>query len=101
MVFNHHITKQARGNCFSEGKKPEHPELVFNGIPIARQGHTKHLGVYLDSRLNVSKHIREAVIKASKGVNLLNYLSKHGSRKVLDLSYKLYIRPHLDYYDVI
>ena len=31
----------------------------------------------------------------------MKYLSRYVSRKVLDLSYKLYIRPHLDYADVI
>ena len=61
----------------------------------------KHLGVYLVTRLNFSKHIREAVIKASKGICLLKYLSKYVSREVFDLCYKLYIRPHLDYGDVI
>ena len=68
---------------------------------MSREEHTKHLGVYLDSSLNFSKHIREAVMKASKGISLLKYLSKYVSRKVLDLSYKLYVRPHLDYGDVI
>ena len=102
MVFNPDITKQAIEVIFSvKKKKPEHPELIFNGIPVSREGHTKHLGVYLDSGLNFSKHIREAVIKATKGVSLLKYLSKYVSRKVLDLSYKLYVRPHLDYGDVI
>ena len=102
MVFNPDLTKQAIEVIFSvKKKKPEHPELLFNGIPVSREDHTKHLGIYLDSGLNFSKHIREAVMKATKGVSLLKYLSKYVSRKVLDLSYKLYVRPHLDYGDVI
>ena len=32
-------------------KKPEHPELIFNVIPVSRENYTKHLGVYLDSGL--------------------------------------------------
>ena len=60
-----------------------------------------HLGVFLDSRLNFSKHIKEAIIKAKKGISLLKYLSKYVSRNVLDTCYKLYVRPHLDYGDVI
>ena len=32
---------------------------------------------------------------------LLKLLSKYGDRSVLALSYKMYIRPHLDYGDVI
>jgi len=55
----------------------------------------------MDSRLNFSKHTREAIIKATKGLSILKFLSKYVSRKVLDLSYKLYVRPHLDYGDVI
>ena len=102
MVFNPDITKQAIEVIFSVKKnKPDHPELIFNDIPVARQDHTKHLGVFLDSRLNFSKHIKEAIIKAKKGISLLKYLSKYVSRNVLDTCYKLYVRPHLDYGDVI
>ena len=59
------------------------------------------MGVYLDSGLNFSKHISEAILKAQKGISLLKYLSKYVSRNVLGLSYKLYVRPHLDYGDLI
>ena len=102
MVFNPDITKQAVEVIFSvKKKKPTHPYLEFNGAPVAREDHTKHLGGHLDSRLNFSKHISEAVRKATKGLSLLKYLSKYVPRKILDLSYKLYIRPLLDYGDVI
>ena len=101
MVFNPDITKQAIEVVFScKNKKPDHPELSFGGIPIARQPFTKHLGVYLDARLNFSKHIKEKVLKAMKGISLLKFLSKYVDRNVLDLSYKMYVRPHLDYGDV-
>ena len=42
-------------------------------MPVSREDHTKHLGVYLDSRLNISKYIRdrEAVVKATKRLILL------------------------------
>ena len=42
--------------------------LIFNGIPVSREEHTKLLGGYLDSGLNFSKHIREAVMKATKDI---------------------------------
>ena len=61
MVFNPDITKQAVEVIFSvKTKKPFHPDLTFNGVPVAREDHTQHLGVHLDSRLNFSKHISEA-----------------------------------------
>ena len=31
----------------------------------------------------------------------MKYLSKYVNRKTLDLSYKMYVRPHLDYGDII
>ena len=71
----------------------------MNGVPVAR--HTKHLGLYLDSTLNFSKHVKEAVLLVSKGIGLLKYLSKYVDRNVLNLYYKLYLRPHLDYGGVI
>jgi len=102
MVFNPDLTKQAVEVIFScKNNQPAHPELHFNTIPVAREHFTKHLGVYLDSRLNFSKHIKEQVLKATKGVSLLKFLSKYVGRNVLDLSYKMYVRPHLDYGDVI
>ena len=36
-----------------------------------------------------------------EGISLLKFLSKYVDRNVLDLSYKMYVRPHLDYGDVI
>ena len=38
---------------------------------------------------------------ALKGISLLKYLSKYVDRNMLNLYYKLYLRPHLDYGDVI
>jgi ribonuclease P/MRP protein subunit RPP40 len=102
MVFNPDITKQAIEVIFScKNNKPVHPDLIFNDVPVSREPHTKHLGVYLDSRLNFGKHIKEQVSKAMKGVSLLKFLCKYVDRNVLDLSYKMYVRPHLDYGDVI
>ena len=73
----------------------------MNGVPVARHDHTKHLGLYLDSALNFSKHVKEAVLVALKGISLLNYLSKYVNRNVLNLYDKLHVRPHQDYGNVI
>ena len=102
MEFNPDISKQAIEVIFShKRKKPVHPPLVFNGIPVKREDFTKHLGVILDQRLNFRKHIAEKIKKANKGLGLLKFLSKYTTRPVLDKMYKMYVRPHLDYGDVI
>ena len=60
-----------------------------------------HLGMILDSKLNFNSHVREAIIKARRGIGIIRYLSKYVSRDALDQICKLYVRPHLDYGDII
>ena len=55
----------------------------------------------LDSRLNFNSHVREKIISARRGIGVIHYLSKYVSHDVLDQTYKLYVRPHLDYGDII
>ena len=74
MVFNPDITKQAEEVSFSvKNINPIYPTLTFNNVPVARVEHTKRLGVYLDSHLNFSKHIREAILKALSGLSILKF----------------------------
>ena len=102
MEFNPDINKQAIEVIFShKKKKPVHPPLFFNGIPVKRETYTNHLGFILDERLNFRKHIEEKIKKANQGLGLLKFLSKYTTRPVLDKMYKMYVRPHLDYGDVI
>ena len=55
----------------------------------------------LDHKLDFQSHIREVILKARRGIGLIKYLSKYVFREVLDQVYRLYIRPHLDYGDII
>ena len=104
MKFNPDITKQAIEVVFSckyAKTKPTHPPLTFNNIPVARQPSTKHLGIILDDKLSFAEHIREAILKAKKGLALMKFLSNKVSSRVLELTFTMYVRPHLDYGDVI
>ena len=73
--------------------------ILFKDIPVINEN--KHLGIILDSKLSFSAHIKSAISKARKGIGLLKYLSKYLPRHTLNELYKLYVRPHLDYGDVI
>jgi hypothetical protein len=102
MKFNPDITKQAIEVIFSSKYKKEiHPPLSFNGIPVARESSTKHLGVVLDERLSFKEHVKEAIDKAKKGLALMRFLSKYVSSSVLEKTYIMYVRTHFDYGDVI
>ena len=59
------------------------------------------MNIMLASRLSSSAHIKSAVSKTRKGIGLLKYLSKYLPRYALNDLYKLYVRPHLVYGDVI
>ena len=61
----------------------------------------KHLGLVLDSKLSFSTHIKSSISKARKGIGMLRFLSSYLPRNTLNDLYKLYVRPHLDYGDVI
>ena len=95
MQFNADKTEEV---IFSTKRlKLPHPPLHL-GNELTEQ---KHLGMILDSQLTFQSHIREAVLKARSGIGIRRYLSKYVSRDVLDQIYKLYVRPHLDYGDII
>ena len=49
----------------------------------------KYLAMILDSKLTFHSHIREAIIKAKRGIGIIRFLSKYVSRDVLYQIYKL------------
>ena len=102
MSFNPDPQKQAVELTFSRKKiEIDHPVILFNDIPVEEVAEHKHSGIILDSKLSFSAHIKSAISKARKGIGLLKYLSKYLPRHTLSELYKLYVRPHLDYGDVI
>ena len=79
----------------------DHPEIRFDNTPVMRVNDHKHLGIILDSKLSFSTHIKSAISKTRKGIGLLRYLSRYLPMHTLSELYKLYVRPHLDFGDVI
>ena len=70
-------------------------------ILIAIVDNYKHLGIILDSKLSFSAHIQAAINKSRKAIGMLKFMSKYLPRNTLNELYKLYVRPHLGYGDVI
>ena len=102
MQFNPDINKQAIQVIFSQKKGTVvYPPIFFNGSEVSIKLEHKHLGTILNSRFNFHSQTREAIIKARKGIGIIRFLSKYVSRDVLDQIYKIYVRPHLDYGDII
>ena len=100
MTFNPDISKQAQEITFSKKKKNvSHPPLYFNKTHVAVCSYQKHLGVFLDKKLNFQYHIKEKIAKASKGIGVIKKLNN--VLPTLLTVYKSFVRPHLDYGDIL
>ena len=51
--------------------KSSHLQVFFSDIPVSRVSFQKHLGIYLDEKLNFNHHIKEKITKAMKGIQVL------------------------------
>ncbi len=102
MSFNPDPSKPAEEIIFSHKRdRYEHPPLFFNNVEVKKVNYHKHLGLILDSKLTFVNHINEKISIARKGIGVIKYLSSFVPVKTLDQIYKMYVRPHLDFCDVI
>ena len=89
MIFNPDISKQAQEVVFSrKTDKVNHMPLTFNAIPVAQTSHQKHLGLYLDEKLNFNHHIKEIIFNVNIGVGILGSLEAF----FLEMLYLLFIK---------
>ena len=68
---------------------------------MIRENIQKHLGLLLNSKLNFFDCINEKVEKVTNGVDIIRKMNLLLPRFSLLTKYKSYIRPHLDYDDVV
>ena len=107
MSFNTDPTKQAQKVIFSrKATKKTHiknifQKIFFNGIPVCKADSEKHLGLYLDSKLSFDIHIKTILAEVNRTMGLLRKFQQVLPRPSLITIYKAFIRPRLDYGDVI
>ena len=102
MAFNPEQNKQAVEILFSQKKnKLHHPPLFFNGSVVCKTDSHKHLVLTLDPKLTFINHINDKIKISSKVIAILKYLSRYLPVKTLNMMYKMFVRPHFDYCDVI
>ena len=100
--FNPDPSKQAQEVIFSwKINKVYHPPLLFNNSTVQQISSQKHLGIHLDEELTFKHHINEKINKANKGIGIIRKLNNILPRSALLTIYRSFIRPHLDYGDVI
>ena len=73
----------------------------LNDSPVQLCKSHKHLGIVLDKRLNFHEHIAKKIKVCNKLIGTIKHLSFNLPRKSLLTIYKSFVRPHLDYGDMI
>ena len=102
MTFNPDRSKQAQEIIFSRKlKKVTHPPLLFNNNNVSQVNFQIHLGVILDVKLTFEEHLENVFNKTNKTIGLLRKLSNLLPRQALVTIYKAFVRPHLNYGDVL
>ena len=102
MNFNPDRTKQAQQAIFSlKAKEIYHPPLVFNNSCVSQSSSQKHRGVILETKLVLNEHLKMVSLKINKTLGILRKLQNLLPRSALITIYKAFIRPHLDYGDIL
>ena len=101
MNFNPDSLKQAQEIIFLRKRNKPHPDIIFNGNPVKIGSYQKHLQMFLDSKLNFDEHIKGVFDKTSKAIGLIRKLRNFLPRLSLLHIHKLFVRPYLDYGDII
>ena len=84
MTFDPDIPKQPQEITFSKKNVDvSHPPLYFNKNHVVVCSYQKHLGVFVDKKLNFQHHIKESIATASKGIGVINKLNNVLPRNAL------------------
>ena len=75
--------------------------MFFNNNNVSHVNSQTHLRVILDVKLTFEEHLKNVFNKTNETIGLLKKLSNLLPRQALVTIYKAFIRPHLDYGDVL
>ena len=75
--------------------------MSLNNIQVERASYKKHVGIILDEKLNFKQHVDNAISKINKGRSIMKKLRQSLPWKSLITIYKAFLRPLIDYGDII
>ena len=102
MLFNPDHQKHAVKLTFSRAEiEIDRKDILFNDTSVKKVDEHMHLRIILETKLSFSAQIKVANSKTRKGIGMMKYVSSYLPRHTLSGLYKLYVRPHLNYGDVI
>ena len=99
--FNPDPRKQAQEVTFSRKlQKSTHPTVNFDNNTVTQSVTQKHLGMFLETKVDFQGHIKSIFNKVNKTIGLLHKLRNTLPKLPSFTIYKSFIRPHLDYGDI-
>ena len=101
MLLNPDPYKPGQEVLFSRKDKVQvHPTINLSNTPVEINSYQIHLGILLDEKLNLKQQIDSVIQKISKGISVKK-LRHYLQRKSLFTIYKAFLRPLIDYGDII
>ena len=71
MNFNHDPGKQAQKVIFSRKlQKGNHNHVCFNHNSVKQVSYQKHIGIYLNTKLNFQEHVNNIISNVNKTIRL-------------------------------
>ena len=102
MLFNPDSSKSGlRSAIFKKKRTQVYLTISLNNVQVEKVSHQKHLGILLDHKLNFKQHVDSAISKVSKGISVIKELRHNLPRKSPVTIYKAFLRPLIDYCDII
>ena len=98
ITFNASKTIQ---QTFPYKRNHQPPKLTFGDEPIPALDNHTHLGLTFSKDLRFHEHVNKICQKVNRTLSPLYPIAQHLPRPILDQIYKLYVRPHFDYCDII
>ena len=74
---------------------------MFNNNDVQSANSPKHLGLVLDFKLDFNEHVNNKINKCNKSIGIMKKLFLTLSRNSLLIIYKTFVRPILDYADIM
>ena len=74
---------------------------MFNIVNVTQSLYQKHLGIILDSELTFENYLKMVTTKINKTIGILRKLQKLLTRTALITIYKAFVKPHLDYGNIL
>ena len=98
IIFNTYLTKQEEEVIFS---RKINKTVLISDFYTSQTVSQKHLDLILDNKVNFSEHLKGIIKKISKTIGLIHRFQPILQKFSLFTIYKTFVRPHLDYEDVI